>query len=64
MLDAASAAADPDTIACEPGQVVIDGQCVVAPANGVTATQGGTDSVHAPDAAPAAGAGGTEGHGH
>ena len=32
-IGAATALADPDTIACQPGQVVIDGQCSVPDAN-------------------------------
>jgi hypothetical protein len=55
MVCAPAAAADPGTTACEPGQIVIDGQCNIPPAPGINVPpqNGG---------APAAGSGDQSGH--
>ena len=48
IVGAPAAVADPDTIACEPGQIVIDGNCAAAPADpnvGVDPYAGGDPNV-------------------
>lgn len=55
MIQASTAAADPATIDCEPGQVVIDGQCNLPPVDNAPAPQAGDDVVHAPDPGMAGG---------
>ena len=56
-IGAPSAAADPNTITCEPGQIVIDNQCAAPPDQNAGGTDAGTGAGMGDH-------GGDSGHGH